>query len=277
MTSRYPLARGRVSLGTVQYREKVSLGYKPWVTRSQSPLTEVWGGGKAPWASACPQPLPLLLAEPVDQSKGASAGGCSSFPSQCLFNLPMNFTILCSCLAPFSKSGKILCLGEREEKGQSQTKKGENIPGWRKGQGLPATSIQQNPQQNLSGSKGKVQRPGRARIRAGALPATLTQAKPATPSTTSSVRSSEAARPSGSCLGTWTMSQPKPPQAERERPGLARRAMGTKPVASPGPEPGGQEINACSSGHYTRSKVGGKGQEGNRKEGRLREKEAGLD
>lgn len=35
--------------------------------------------------------------------------------------------------------------------------------------------------------------------------------------------------------------------------------------------------NACSSGYCTRSKVGGKGLEGNRKEGRPREKEACLD
>lgn len=128
-------------------------------------------------------------------------------------------------------------------KGNHRPEKGENIPGWRKGQGVPATSIQQKPQRNLSGSEGKVQRPGRARPRAGAPPATLTQAKPATPSTTSSVRSSKAARPSGSCLGTWTMSQPKPPQAERET-GLGKESNGDKPVASPGPGPGGQEMHA---------------------------------
>lgn len=41
----------------------MSLGYKPWATRSQSPLTVVreWLPG-----SACHQPLPLTLAEPVD-------------------------------------------------------------------------------------------------------------------------------------------------------------------------------------------------------------------
>lgn len=134
------------------------------------------------------------------------------------------------------------------------------------------------PQQNLSGSEGKVQRPGRARPRAGAAapPATLTQPKQATPSTTSSVKRNEAARPSGSCLGTWTVSQPKPPLAERERPGLTRRARGTKPAASCRPGPGSQEIHAFRT-HYTRSQVGGKGQEENRKGRRLREKEAGLD
>lgn len=52
---------------------------------------------------------------------------------------------------------------------KNTTKTGGNIPGWRKGQGLPATSIQQSPEQKLSGSEGKVQRPGRARPRAGAV------------------------------------------------------------------------------------------------------------
>lgn len=58
--------------------------------------------------------------------------------------LPVNFTTLCQCLAPFNNSLQILCLGGREEggKGNLSKKKGENIPGWRKGQGLPATSIQ---------------------------------------------------------------------------------------------------------------------------------------
>lgn len=54
-------------------------------------------------------------------------------------------------------------------RGQSESRRG-NIPGWRKGPGLPPPSIQQGPQQNLSGSKGKVQRPARARPRAGAAP-----------------------------------------------------------------------------------------------------------
>lgn len=131
-------------------------------------------------------------------------------------------------------------------KGNLRAKKGKNIPGWRKGQGLPATSIQQNPQQNLSGSEGKVQRPGRARPRAGAAapPATLTQPKQAaTPSTTSSEKSSEAARPSGSCLGTWTVSQPKPPLVERDRAWQGEQRV-RSPAASLGPEPGGQEMHA---------------------------------
>lgn len=161
--------------------------------------------------------------------------------------LPVNFTTLCQCLAPFNNSLQILCLGGREEggKGNLSKKKGENIPGWRKGQGLPATSIQQNPQQNLSGSEGKVQRPGRARPRAGAAapPATLTQPKQATPSTTSSVKSSEAARPSGSCLGTWTVSQPKPPLVERDRAWQGEQRV-QSPEASLGPGPGGQEMHA---------------------------------
>lgn len=130
-------------------------------------------------------------------------------------------------------------------KGNLRAKKGKNIPGWRKGQGLPATSIQQNPQQNLSGSEGKVQRPGRARPRAGAAapPATLTQPKQATPSTTSSEKSSEAARPSGSCLGTWTVSQPKPPLVERDQAWQGEQRV-RSPAASLGPEPGGQEMHA---------------------------------
>lgn len=104
-----------------------------------------------------------------------------------------------------------------------------------------------------------------------ALPATLTQPKQATPSTTSSVKNSEAARPEQllpgnlDCVATETTSS-------RGRPGLARRATGTKsPTASRRPGPGGQKMHAVP-GHYTGSKVGGKGQEGKGKEGRQRER-----
>lgn len=160
-------------------------------------------------------------------------------------------------------------------KGNHRPEKGENIPGWRKGRGVPATSIQQKPQRNLSGSEGKVQRPGRARPRAGAPPATLTQAKPATPSTTSSVRSSKAARPSGSCLGTWTMSQPKPPQAERERRGLARRATETNPWLRLGQ---GLVARKCMQFRILHQEQGGRKGAGGEQEGReTREKEACLD
>lgn len=186
--------------------------------------------------------------------------------------LPMNLTSLCYCLAPFSSSLTILCLGGREErgKGNPRTEKGKNIPGWRKRQRLPATSIQQNPQQNLSGSEGKVQRPGRARPRAGAPPATLTQPEPATPSTTSSVRSSEAARPSGSCLGTWTMSQPKPPLAERDGAWQGEH-WGQGPTASPG----GPRMHAVQDA-TPRTRWEDRGRRGTGRKGD-REKEAGLD
>lgn len=64
--------------------------------------------------------------------------------------------------------------------------------------------------------------PGRGLL---APPATLTQLKQATPSTTSSMKKSAAARPSGSgnpdCVATETTTS-------RESPGLARRGMGTE-------------------------------------------------
>lgn len=114
----------------------------------------------------------------------------SSLLSQCLFP-----GILLPVLVPGStqqlfKDPAFGAGGTREEGRNPTAKEGENIPGWREGQGLPATSIQQSPQQNLSGSEGKVQRPGRARPRAGAAApaATLTQLQQATPSTTSSVK-----------------------------------------------------------------------------------------
>lgn len=70
----------------------MSLGYKPWATRSQSLLTvgREWVPG-----SACHQPLPLTLAEPVDAVYGSlCCCGYPSFPSQCHITLPTNFTTL---------------------------------------------------------------------------------------------------------------------------------------------------------------------------------------
>lgn len=138
----------------------------------------------------------------------------------------------------------------------------ENIPGWREGQGLPATSLQQSHSRTCQAARAKYRGRESQAQGGGAPPATLTQPKQATPSTTSSVKSSRAARPGGSCLGTWTMSQPKLPLAES--PGLASRARG-QAEASCGSGPRSQEMQ--SSGHYTRSEAGGKGQEGTRKEG----------
>lgn len=149
---------------------------------------------------------------------------------------------------------------------KNKTKTGGNIPGWRKGQGLPATSIQQSPEQNLSGSEGKVQRyreepgPGRGLL----VPsATLTQLKQATPSTTSSMKKSAAARPSGSgnldCVATETTTS-------RESPGLARRGTGTEPRGFLQAEawwPG----NRRSPRTLPRSQVGGKGPRGTGREG----------
>lgn len=87
--------------------------------------------------------------------------------------------------------------------------------------------------------------PGRGLL---APSATLTQLKQATPSTTSSVKSSEAARPSGSCLGTWTVSQPKPPLAERAQAWQGEQ-RGQSPAASCGPGSGSQKMHAVL-GHY---------------------------
>lgn len=123
--------------------------------------------------------------------------------------------------------------GETEERGVGNStakKKGGNIPGWRKGQGLPATSIQQSPQQDLSGSEGKVQRPGRARPRAGA-PGSVSHPYSAEAGdsfhhlVSEKQRSSQAKRllPGNlDCVATETTTS-------RESPGLARRATGTKP------------------------------------------------
>lgn len=190
-----------------------------------------------------------------------------------------HFTALCQCLAPFSNCLKILVWGGREKirEGNPRAKERENIPGWRRGQGLPATSIQQSPQQNLSGSEGKVQRPGRARPRAGAAGSTSHPYSAEAGGTfhhllSEKERSSQAERllPGNlDCVATETTTS-------RERPALARRATGQSPAAPCRPGPTGQETHAVP-GHYIGSKVGGQGQEGNRKKGRQREKEAGLD
>lgn len=148
----------------------------------------------------------------------------------------------------------------------------ENIPGWREGQGLPATSIQQSHSRTCQAARAKYRGRESQAQGGGAPPATLTQPKQATPSTTSSVKSSRAARPGGSCLGTWTMSQPKLPLAES--PGLASRATGTsRGFLRVGPsEPGNAELRTL---HPERG--GRKGAGGDQEGGRLREKEAGLD
>lgn len=128
----------------------------------QIPGSPHWNTGAPSLGLTCHPPPPLTRGAPADSTSVASL----PFPASASFQ---GFSYLCYRLAPFSNSLKILCLGwEGERRGQSHSREGENIPGWRKGQGLPATSIQQSPQQNLSGSEGKVQRPGRARPRAGA-------------------------------------------------------------------------------------------------------------
>lgn len=107
--------------------------------------------------------------------------------------------------------------------------------------------------------------PGRGLL---APSATLTQLKQATPSTTSSMKKSTAARPSGSgnldCVATETTTS-------RESPGLARRGTGTEPRSFlqagawwPG-TPGSPRTPP-------RNQVGGKGPEGNGKEGRQRKR-----
>lgn len=148
-------------------------------------------------------------------------------------------------------------------------KKREHIPGWRKGQRLPATSIQQSPRQNLLSSEGKVQRPGGEEPGPGrglpAQPATLTQPAQATPSTTSSVKS-EAAKLSCSCLGTWTVSQPKPPVAET---GFGKENNRDKACSF-------SRARAWWSRRAYSSSTVYKGQ-GGRGAGRESEKEAGLD
>lgn len=110
-----------------------------------------------------------------------------------------------------------------------------------------------------------------------ALPATLTQPKQATPSTTSSVKNSEAARPQRllpgnlDCVATETTTS-------RERPGLARRATGTKsPTASRRPGPGGQKMHAVPGQDTDAREQGGRKGAGGRREGRETERGAGLD
>lgn len=134
----------------------------------------------------------------------------------------------------------------KRRKGQSQSKKkkkrrttypaGERDKDY---QQLPSSRARAEPvrQRGQSTEAAKSQAQG-----GGAPPAALTQPQQATPSTTSSAKSSKAARPSGSCLGTWTMSQPKPPLAE---PGLGKESSGDEPAASRGPGPRSQEIRAA--------------------------------
>lgn len=127
--------------------EKWPLGTDPGrLPPCPSPLTAA--PERPPCAPAHHQSLPHTLVEPADPT-------CTdSSPATCPLPLLANvssheehFTALCQCLAPFSNCLKILVWGGREKtrEGNPRAKEGENIPGWRRGQGLPATSIQQSP------------------------------------------------------------------------------------------------------------------------------------
>lgn len=200
-------------------------------------------------------------------------GGCSSFPGQCLFTLPMTSTTVLAIL-------QRACVGweGKKRKGQSRSKKKKKrerktYPAGERDkdcQQLPSSRATAEPvrQRGQSTEAGKSQAQG-----GGAPPATLTQPKQATPSTTSSVKSSKAARPSGSCLGTWTMSQPKLPLAES--PGLASRAAGTSPWLLAGQALVARKYIQLRTLHQEQG--GRKGAGGDQEGGRLREKEAGLD
>lgn len=155
----------------------------------------------------------------------------------------MNFTTLCQCLAPFGNSLQILCLGgKKEERAISEQKKGKTYPAGERDKDYQRLPFSRTHSRTCQAARAKYrgrEEPGPGR----GPPATLTQPKQATPSTTSSEKSSEAARPSGSCLGTWTVSQPKPPLVERDRAWQGEQRV-RSPAASLGPEPGGQEMHA---------------------------------
>lgn len=207
-------------------------------------------------------------------TSGETVGRCSSSPGQSLLTLPVSFTSASGRLHPAILQRARRGGRERRGKGnpRAKTTPEEHIPGWREGQAPPAASIQQSHGRTCQAARAKYrgrEEPGPGR---GPPPATLTQPKPATPSTTSSVKSSKAARPSGSCLGTWTMSQPKLPLAE---PGLGKKSTGDKPQAPCGPGPRGQEAQELRT--LRREPGGRKGAGGDQEGGRLREKEAGSD
>lgn len=168
-------------------------------------------------------------------------------------------------------------MGGRREEGDNPTaEKGKTYPTGERDkdyQQLPFSRAQSRTCQAARAKYRGREEPGPGRG-LPALPATLTQPKQATPSTTSSVKNSEAARPERllpgnlDCVATETTTS-------GERPGLARRATGTKsPTASRRPGPGGQKMHAVPGLDTTGSKVGGKGRRGTGKKGG-RERERG--
>lgn len=204
----------------------------------------------------------------------------SSFLSPCLF--PGRCLVLVSAWLHLATPQRSCVWGGRDERGggnstakKTKQKQGATYPAGERdkdSQRLPFSRAQSRTCQAARAKYRGREEPGPGR---GLLapPATLTQLKQATPSTTSSMKKSAAARPSGSgnpdCVATETTTS-------RESPGLARRGTGTEPrgfVQAGAWGPGSPR----SPRTLPRSQVGGKGPEGNGKGGRQREKEAGLD
>lgn len=177
-------------------------------------------------------------------------------------HLPTNLTTVLAVL-----HGVRVGVGGKEEERaipeQKKKKKEDNIPGWREGQGLPATSIQQSQSRTCQAARAKYrgrEEPGPGRGRSASRPYSAAAGDTFHHLLSEKQQSSQAQRLLPGNLDyvatETTTSRARAWQGEqRGRAGGFSRARPSQPG------------NTDSSGHDTRSKVGGKGQEGTRKEG----------
>lgn len=198
-------------------------------------LPSPWHSCHPPGASACLVRLfhwPGLLTPPEGR---LFPWGFTLFAlSPCLF--PGRCLVLVSAWLHLATPQRSCVWGGRDERGggnstakKTKQKQGATYPAGERdkdSQRLPFSRAQSRTCQAARAKyRGREELcgPGRGLL---APPATLTQLKQATPSTTSSMKKSAAARPSGSgnpdCVATETTTS-------RESPGLARRGTGTEP------------------------------------------------